>query len=95
MGLVMDGEVSAAFTEINKKLEGISESLNGFIVKQTECNGVFDKKIGILEQRLNNGDRQDDRDIKKKTLKFSYDRLVVTVIVGGFGIWQIVKELIQ
>ncbi len=87
MGLVMDEEVRLEFGNLNVKLDN-------FILAQTRLCGERGTELGMLKQRLDNGEKHEDKDIKRRTLKFSYDRLIVTVVVGGFGIWQVVKELL-
>lgn len=86
MGLVMDQEIRLEFQNLNKKLDD-------FIISQTRLCGDRKTEIGILKQRLDNGEKQEENEIKQKAVKFSYDRLIVSIIVGGFGIFEVLKHL--
>ncbi len=82
----MDEETRAEFTNLNTKLDG-------FILAQTRLCGARGTDIGVLKQRLDNGEKQEEQEIKKKAVRFSYDRLVVSVIVGLFGIYEVLNKL--
>ncbi len=79
--------------ETRSEFKGLNDKLDTFILTQTTYNGNFKTDIGILKQRLDNGDRQEETEIKKRTLRFSYDRLVVTVVVGAFGIFEVLSKM--
>ena len=82
----MDQDIRLEFTNLNKKLDE-------FILAQTRLCGERGAEIGVLKQRLDNGEKQEDKEIKQKAVRFSYDRLVVSIIVGGFGIFEILKHI--
>lgn len=81
----MDQEVRLEFQNLNKKFDD-------FILAQTRLCGERGIDIGVLKQRLDNGEKQEDKEIKQKAVRFSYDRLVVSIIVGGFGIFEVLKQ---
>jgi len=81
----MDAEVRLEFANLNKKIDD-------FIVAQAKLCGDRGVQIGKLEQKNENGEKHEELTLKKKDLRFSYDRLVVTIVVGGFGIFEILKH---
>lgn len=83
----MDEEVREEFNNLNTKLDA-------FILTQTEAMSLVRERVRGNEQRFENGDKAKNDVIKHKALRMSFDRLVVTIVVGGFGIWQIIKEVL-
>ena len=84
-GMVMDQEVRLEFNNLNKKFDE-------FILAQTRLCGDRGERLAKVEQQLENNEKQEGKDIEKKKVKFSYDRLIVSIIVGGFGVFEILKH---
>lgn len=83
----MDQDVQTAFDNLTRKIDD-------FILAQTRLCGERGTAIGKLEQRFDNGEKEEDKGIKKKANQIAWDRWLTSVGVLAIGIWTVIKEFI-
>lgn len=94
MGMVMDEDVQNAFDKLDDKLDDFIQADHERWLAQAIRCGQEEKAAGVLKQRFDNGEKQEAKDIKKKSNKIAYDRWIVSIVVLGIAIWTIIKDLV-
>jgi len=82
----MDADIAQEFKNLNEKFDTS-------ILAQAKLCGQRKGELDLIDQRVGMMEQSEDKDLRRKAVKFSYDRLVVTIVVGLFGIFEILKHL--